>query len=206
MISHLNAYPFIGSKLSRVSFCTKQRHGKDCTPGKGVAMTALTIDIGALFRLHQKEVQGFLRKKGIAPEIAADLTQEAFLRLLSAPSDLGVKNAAGYLFRTAANLSVDWRRRQRHLPMVADPETALATAVDETPCAERLVISRQELAILRAVLREIPAAVRYVFFARLDGMTFAEIGNRLRISQHTAYSQMNRVMVLLKRSLDYTRQ
>ena len=169
-------------------------------------MSALAIDVAALFRLHQKEVQGFLRRKGISPEQAADLTQEAFLRLLSAPADLGVRNAAGYLFRTAANLSVDWRRRQRHLPMASDPEAALAAAVDETPSAERLVISRQELAILRSVLGEVPAAVRYVFYARLDGMTFAEIGKKLGISQNTAYSQMNRVMVLLKRSLDFARQ
>lgn len=36
------------------------------------------IDIATLFRLHQKDVQGFLRKKGVSPELAADLTQEAF--------------------------------------------------------------------------------------------------------------------------------
>lgn len=169
-------------------------------------MSGLTIDIAALFRLHQKELQGFLRKRGASPEVAADLTQEAFLRLLSMPAEASVANSAAYLFRTAANLSVDWRRRQRFLPLAADPEAALATIVDETPSVERLVISRQELAILQSVLDEIPAAVRFVFFARLDGMTFAEIGKRLGISQNTVFSQMNRVMVLLKRSLDYARR
>ena len=164
------------------------------------------IDVAALFRLHQKELQGFLRKRGMSPELAADLTQEAFLRLLTAPADATVKNAAGYLFRTAANLSIDWGRRQRVLPMAHDQEAALAAAVDDAPSAERLVISRQELAILQGVLSEIPAAVRFVFFARLDGMTFAEISRRLNISPNTAFSQMNRVMVLMKRSLDYARQ
>src|SRR6478609_6694561 len=125
------------------------------------------IDVATLFRLHQKEVQGFLRKRGISPELAADLTQEAFLRLLSAPSDGSIKNTAAYLFRTAANLSVDWSRRQKHLPMVSDPDAALATVVDDAPSVERQVISRQELAILQIALDEIPAAVRFVFFARL---------------------------------------
>ncbi|MFT4118237.1 RNA polymerase sigma factor [Bradyrhizobium sp.] len=164
------------------------------------------IDIAALFRLHQGEVQGYLRKRGISPELAADLTQEAFLRLLSSPPDASVKNAAAYLFRTAANLSTDWRRRQRFLPMAVDQEAALAAAVDDLPSAERQVISRQELAIVQAALNEIPAAVRFVFFARLDGMTFAEIGKRLGISPNTAFSQMNRVMILLRTSLDYARQ
>lgn len=163
------------------------------------------IDIAALFRLHHKELQGYLRRRGASPELAADLTQEAFLRLLNAEAEASVKNAQAYLFRTAANLSVDWARRQRFLPMAHDPDTALASVIDETPSAERLVISRQEIAILEAALNELPAAVRYVFFARLDGMTFAAIGRKLGISHNTAFSQMTRVMVLLKRSLDHAR-
>ena len=168
-------------------------------------MSPLTIDIAALFRRHKGELQGYLRKRGLSPEMAADLTQEAFLRILTAPADARVQNASAYLFRTAANLSVDWARRQRLLPMVPDQEAALAMVVDETPSAERLVISRQELAILQTTLDEVPARVRFVFFARLDGMTFAEIGRRLQVSQHTVFSQMTRVMILLKRSLDFAR-
>ncbi|MGE0626240.1 MAG: RNA polymerase sigma factor [Hyphomicrobiaceae bacterium] len=165
----------------------------------------MAIDIAALFRLHQKELQTFLRRRGASPELAADLTQEAFLRLLNAPAEAGIKNAPAYLFRTAANLSVDWARRQRVVPLAPDPEAALAAVVDEAPSPERLVISRQEIAILSAVLDELPSAVRFVFFARLDGMTFAEIARKLRISPNTAFSQMTRVMVLLKRALDHAR-
>jgi len=165
----------------------------------------MAIDIAALFRLHHRELQGYLRRRGASPELAADLTQEAFLRLLTAEADANVKNAPAYLFRTAANLSVDWIRRQRFLPMATDPDTALAAVADETPSAERIVISRQEIAILEAALNELPATVRYVFFARLDGMTFAAIGKRLGISPNTVFSQMTRVMVLLKSSLDYAR-
>lgn len=163
------------------------------------------IDIAALFRLHNKELQGYLRRRGASPELAADLTQEAFLRLLSAEAEASVHNAQAYLFRTAANLSVDWARRQRFLPMAQDPDAALAAVVDETPSVERIVISRQEIAILEGALNELPATIRYIFFARLDGMTFAAIGKRLAISPNTAFSQMTRVMVLLKRSLDHAR-
>lgn len=166
-------------------------------------MTGSALDIAALFRLHQKELQGFLRKRGASPELAADLTQEAFLRLLSADADL--QNASAYLFRTAANLSIDWARRQRFLPMAADQDAALAMAIDDAPSPERLVISRQELAVLQEALNSLPSAVRFVFFARLDGMTFGEIGRKLGISQNTAFSQMTRVMILLKRSLDHAR-
>lgn len=168
-------------------------------------MTEKGIDIAALFRLHHRELQGYLRRRGATPELAADLTQEAFLRLLSAEAEARVKNAQAYLFRTAANLSVDWARRQRHLPMAHDPDAALAAVIDETPSAERLVISRQEIAVLEAALNELPASVRFIFFARLDGMTFAAIGRRLGISPNTVFSQMTRVMVLLKRSLDFAR-
>lgn len=172
---------------------------------RGQPVTGTVIDIAALFRLHQKELQSFLRRRGASPELAADLTQEAFLRLLSASAEAGIRNAPAYLFRTAANLSVDWARRQRFLPLAPDPDAALATVIDQTPSVERLVISRQEIAILGAALDELPSAVRFVFFARLDGMTFAEIARKLDISPNTAFSQMARVMVLLKRSLDHAR-
>lgn len=168
-------------------------------------MTGATLDIAALFRLHHKELQGYLCRRGASPELAADLTQEAFLRLLRAQAEASVKNAQAYLFRTAANLSVDWARRQRYLPAVQDGDAALAMVADEAPSAERLVISRQEIAIIESALNEVPAAVRFVFFARLDGMTFAAIGKRLGISPNTAFSQMTRVMVLLQRCIDHAR-
>lgn len=165
----------------------------------------MAIDIASLFRLHQKELQTYLRRRGASPELAADLTQEAFLRLLSAQADASIKNAQAYLFRTATNLSVDWGRRQRLLPLAPDPDVALSGVVDEMPSAERLIISRQEVALLAAALDELPSAVRYVFFARLDGMTYATIARKLDISPNTAFSQMTRVMILLKRTLDHAR-
>lgn len=165
----------------------------------------MAIDIAALFRMHGKELQGFLRKRGASPELAADLSQEAFMRLLTAPADTNVKSATAYLFRTATNLSIDWGRRQRLLQMASDQEAALLSVADETPSAERVIISRQELAVLQAALNELPPAIRFVFYARLEGMTFAAIGRKLGLSQNTVFSQMARVMILLKRSLDHAR-
>jgi len=168
-------------------------------------MSGMLIDVGALFRSHQKELQSYLRRRGASPELAADLTQEAFVRLLTAQTSVPVRHAPAYLFRTVANLSIDWARRQRLLPHVDDGDEALSYVADDAPSAERIVISRQEVEILVAALREVPPKVRYVFYARLDGMTFAEIGQRLGLSQNTVFSQMARVILLLKRCLDHAR-
>lgn len=165
----------------------------------------MLIDVGALFRSHQKELQGYLRRRGASTELAADLTQEAFVRLLTARTSVQVRHAPAYLFRAAANLSIDWARRQRLLPLAAGGDEPLFHVADEAPSAERIVISRQEVQILLAALQGVPPKVRYVFFARLDGMTFAEIGQRLGLSPNTVFSQMTRVMLLLKRCLDHAR-
>lgn len=41
-------------------------------------------DFHTLFMRHSKEIANALRRRGVSPENAADLTQEAFLRLLTA--------------------------------------------------------------------------------------------------------------------------
>jgi RNA polymerase sigma-70 factor (ECF subfamily) len=78
--------------------------------------------------------------------------------------------------------------------------------MDETPSPERVVVSRQELAILQTALNQVPQTPRNVFLARLDGRTFEEIGRAVGIPTQTAFSQMVRVMMHLRAALDRARE
>lgn len=111
-----------------------------------------------------------------------------------------------YIFRTANNLSIDLVRRQRLLPFLDNGEEVLDRLVDEAPSPERVVVSRQELAILQAALNQVPEKPRSVFLARLDGQTFEEIGRSVGIPTQTAFSQMLRVMMHLRAALDRARE
>lgn len=162
-------------------------------------------DVQDLFRRHGRELKRFLQRRGVSTDTAADLTQDTFLRLLVGTPSAPIGNARAYLFRTANNLSIDLARRQRLLPLIDDAEAVFGSLADESPSAERVVMSRQELAILQRALDEVPDGPRDVFLARLDGLTFDEIGRRLGIPTRTAFSRMVKVLAHLKSALDSAR-
>lgn len=163
-------------------------------------------DVQLLFRRYNGDLKRYLRSRGASAETAADLTQETFLRLLTA-SPLGpVDNVQAYIFRTANNLSIDLARRQRLLPFLDNGEEVLDRLIDEAPSPERVVVSRQELAILQTALNQVPQTPRSVFLARLDGRTFEDIGRTIGIPTQTAFSQMVRVMMYLRAALDRGRE
>jgi RNA polymerase sigma-70 factor (ECF subfamily) len=167
----------------------------------------VAFDVHDLFQRHSKELTRYLRGRVPSADVAADLTQEAFLALWAARSRTPIANGHAYLFRTATNLAINYNRRRRILTFVDDPETALATLADEAPSAERILLSRQELMIVYATLKEFPPAHRAVFIlSRIDGRTFDEIGRMLDIQPGTAFSHMVRMLARMKLRLDEARR
>lgn len=166
----------------------------------------MPFDVQDLFRRHGQELKHFLRRRGASADTAADLMQETFLKLLTATPAGPVENVQAYIFRTANNLTIDLARQRRLMPVVDDSDDVLSRLVDETPSPERVLLSRQELAILQAAFNHVPAQPREVFLARLDGKTFAEISRSLGIPSQTAFSQMLKVMMHLKAALDRARE
>lgn len=162
-------------------------------------------DIAQLFRRHHIELQHFLRRRGLTHDVAADLTQDAFVRLMTARPSTAVLDMRSYLYRVAANLSIDLARRQAVTRLVADGEMAMAVVADEQPSAERVIASRQEVAILRAALEAVPPGPRAAFLARLDGRTFAEISAAQGVPLKTIFTQVMKVTLHLKARLDAAR-
>ncbi|WP_438276349.1 RNA polymerase sigma factor [Nitrobacter sp.] len=162
----------------------------------------MAFDVQDLFRRHSQELKCFLRRRGASADTAADLVQDTFFKLLTATPAGPVDNVQAYIFRIANNLSIDLARRQRLMPLVDNSDDVLNRLVDEAPSPERAVLSRQELALLQAALNQIPERPREVFLARLEGKTFAEIGQIMGVTAQTAFSHMLRVMMHLKAALD----
>lgn len=167
----------------------------------------MAFDVQDIFRRHSKELTHYLRRRVSSAEAAADLTQEAFLALWVARSETPIANGHAYLFRAATNLAINHNRRERILSFVDDPEAALAALADETPSAERVLLSRQELKIVYATLNEFPPTHRAIFIlSRIDGRTYDEIGRMLDIPAKTAFSHMVRMLVRMKLRLEEARR
>ena len=158
-------------------------------------------DVQDLFRRHNRDITRFLQRRVSSPEVAADLAQELFLRLLTTAPAAPVHNTRGYLFQAAGNLAVNHNKRQRLISFVSDP-AYLETIPDDAPSAERWLLSRQELAIVANTLTEFPPVPREVFMlSRVEGLSFGAIGKRLEIPRQTAFDHLVRVISRLQTRL-----
>lgn len=155
-------------------------------------------DVQDLFRRHNRDITRFLQRRVSSPEVAADLAQELFLRLLTTIPAAPVSNSKGYLFRAAGNLAINHNKRERLVDFVDDP-ACLAAIADDAPNAERRLLSRQELAIIARTLTEFPPLHREVFMlSRVEGLSFGAISKRLGIPRQTAFDHLVRIITRLQ--------
>jgi RNA polymerase sigma factor (sigma-70 family) len=136
-----------------------------------------------LFAQHARAVKRYLLSIIPKLEIAEDLTQEAFVRL-QASSRTHLDSPRGFLFRTAHNLALDHLRRGRRVPIDELDESASASLADEAPSPEAQVAARQELAIMRAIILELPPKCRQVFLlVRIEGLSHRDVAAEMGMSQ-----------------------
>ncbi|MFC3694353.1 RNA polymerase sigma factor [Chenggangzhangella methanolivorans] len=152
-------------------------------------------DLSSLFRRHSKEIVRSLRRRGFDAEAAADLTQDAFLKVLASPpaAATGTDNPRAYLFEVSRTLGLNHRRREALLPVADLGEEALAQIADPFPCAETAVYSRQCLQQMAEALGELPEKTRRAFeLHHLEGRTIAEVADELGLSNSRTWELIHR--------------
>jgi RNA polymerase sigma-70 factor (ECF subfamily) len=153
--------------------------------------------LAALYADEQGRLQRFLMGRGMSASTAADMVQEAFLRLLRAPRE-DVCDLRSYLFRTAGNLAVDDARRQRRNALGKAVELD-ETIADPAPLPDAILISREEFQALHAALAELPPRCREVLILhKFEGLSYAEIAERLGIAKNTVMAHMVKAVSGLK--------
>jgi RNA polymerase sigma-70 factor, ECF subfamily len=142
-------------------------------------------DLHTLFKKHAHEIVQSLRRRGIREDVADDITQEAFVRVLSSPpKETSAKvNQAGYLYMIARNLGVDHLRRARLISFVSLEPEDFARIRDVSPSPEQITYDRQLLDLTQRALRELPERTRRAFeMHRIEEMTIAAIAAELNLS------------------------
>lgn len=161
-------------------------------PDSRTAMqTAFSSDLlGTFLSLRKRLLSSISRFVG-SHTAAEDLVQDTFLRLWERRERLPhASQLHGYVVRTSQNLAIDFRRRQRIAPFVEGVEY-LDFLTDNAPTPEDNVIARDRMQSLSQAIAALPPRAREVFvMARIDGMTYVEIGEKLGISPKTVFSHM----------------
>jgi RNA polymerase sigma-70 factor (ECF subfamily) len=142
-----------------------------------------------------------LRRQPAAAEVAEDLAQEAYLRLLRSAEP--VRNVRGFLFHVAANLANNHQRlERRRAELRAEIHDLLAGEADETT-AERQALAADALRRIADVLPNLPERTRQILvLSRFEGLSAREIGRRLGISGPAVEKHIQKALRQLLKAAD----
>ncbi len=132
--------------------------------------------VATAFRDHSASIERLALRSTRDPELAADVTQEAFLRLLlEAREGRFPDNVGGWLYRTSANLIASHARHsaveRRWAPNLARP--------DEPIGPDAMVAVREEHRAVIGALASLSGADQAVLAAAARGATGAELARDL---------------------------
>ncbi len=186
-------------------------------PTELTAQTRLETDLSAraldgdveafteLFAMHEQALQNVAYRVTGSREDAADIAQEAFLRVFARLDALAERpdvNLAAYLFRTARNLVYDHHGRSGRETLQDDLERSAGAddALEEDPERARLVDAQVEE--VRAANARLPERHRLVLALReLEGMSYEELGIALGVTTAAAGQALVRARIALRREL-----
>jgi RNA polymerase sigma-70 factor (ECF subfamily) len=154
-----------------------------------------------LYQEHSSSLVRQLTRGTGCRDLARDLVQETFLRLLRmAPASLaGIKHPESYLRRASTNL-LRTRRKMEAFREEARPGPAAADPlIDQVAVLE----SRDLLRRLEAAIGKLKPRTREIFLAhRIDGLSYAQIAERTGLSVKGVEKQMSKAIAKIDDLLD----
>jgi RNA polymerase sigma-70 factor, ECF subfamily len=161
---------------------------------------------GVLVERYQRRVVGVALAVVHNAEDALELAQETFVRAFENLSSFESRSSfSTWLYRIAANLAIDWRRREGRHTIVRGEEAEIE--IERLPNAAGdsfAEFSRSELnRRLRAALDELTPEHREVILLRdVEGLSYDEISDILQCPRGTVMSRLhyarNRLRTILK--------
>jgi len=146
---------------------------------------------------HHAPLYRLFRRLGLDAHAAEDCVQDTFLRVLSAaPSYRPTAPFRGFLRRLARNALVDWTRRRKDAAVtLRDPHDPTLTEREaqatESPLDVRAAVSRLSLK-----LRDVVQLSVY------EGLSHAEVAQRLEIPEGTVKSRLHHALRRLREALE----
>ena len=152
-----------------------------------------------LFARHNGEIYAYLVRMVRDPELAADLTQDAFVKAYRAYDSLEKpENARAWLYQIAHRVALDHIRRQkiiRFLPWTGESRGAV-------PSAEHLVMDAHLSGDLQRALERMPERQRSaLLLAELHDLTGLELAAALGVSHVAARALLTRARESLRQAL-----
>ena len=157
------------------------------------------VFIEALFAKHHGEIYAYLLRMMRDPEVAADMTQDAFIKAYKNYETLEKpENARAWLYQIAHRVALDEIRRRkiiRFFPWTGESHGS-------APSAERLVMDARLSGDMQRALERIPERQRAaLLLAELHDLTGLELAAALGVSHVAARALLTRARESLRQAL-----
>jgi RNA polymerase sigma-70 factor (ECF subfamily) len=162
------------------------------------------IFVETLFAKHHGEIYAYLMRMMRDPEMAADMTQDAFVKAYKNYASLEKpENARAWLYQIAHRVALDEIRRRkiiRFLPWTGESKGS-------APSAEHLVMEARLSGDMQRALARIPERQRAaLLLAELHDLTGLELAAALGVSHVAARALLTRARESLRQALAAERE
>lgn len=162
------------------------------------------IFVEMVFAKHQNEIYAYLLRMMRDPEVAADMTQDAFIKAYKHYATLEKpENARAWLYQIAHRVALDEIRRRkiiRFMPWTGESHGS-------APSAEHLVMDARLSGDMQRALSRIPDRQRAaLLLAELHDLTGVELAAALGVSHVAARALLTRARESLRQALAAERE
>lgn len=155
--------------------------------------------VAAAYESFQREIHSFAVHATRDPEVAADVTHEAFLKLLlEAQADRTPDNIRAWLYRVASNLILN---RARHAHVADRVRRAWSGGEDAEASPEWLALRSERVAELRLALARLPRDARIALLLAANGFSGREVAAAIGRSDLATRTLLSRARGQLREQL-----
>ena len=155
------------------------------------AESAMHEEVRSLYGEHHGWLQGWLRRKLGDSFAAADLAQDTFVSVIATGTAAGIREPRPFLATIARRLIAHRHRRQVLEQSYLEALAALPQAMAPSPEVQLLAV--EALHQIDRVLDSLPPPVREAFLlAHLEGLSYAQIAERLGVSDSSVKQYLSR--------------
>ena len=157
---------------------------------------------------HKQRIFGFVLSKVLDREIAEDIFQDTFIKVIN-NLKRGKYNEEGkflpWVMRIAHNLIIDHFRRNKRIPKFnnTDEFDIFSVISDDVLNIEKQLIKNQILDDVRGLISELPEDQKEVLLMRMyKDMSFKEIAENTDVSINTALGRMRYALINLRKLIE----
>lgn len=125
-------------------------------------------------------------------QAAEDVAQETFIRARQAMEQGPIDHIEAFLYQTARNLAIDFRRRRDMRGSIERsdvPEEDVENVAAPVPSAEASLIQSERLRLLNEAIKKLPERAQTVWYLnRVEKWSYPRIAKHLGVSPNTVFN------------------